>query len=229
LFANEVTPETILELRTGDDLDAADRLDARVRELESQHKRTFVEMGLILNEMSDRTLFIKIVDKVTGQYFTSFDRWLADAAPISRSGGYAAMKAMRELTDVPVAELQEMPRCNVITMTKLSTKARKDPKIIEAAKECSEEDFAKKIEELHPEQHIENKKPMRLKPVKSARQNIDRALKIAMWVWDLKDREAALEAIASYFMDGKCELEQYNELSNSTAYETAKVHGKVPA
>ena len=218
----EITKEDIAEMRSWGAATAAHRMDSRTREIEGYTKRSFIEMGMILNEMSDRKLFEHLG-------FSSFDRWLSDAAPVSRSGGYSAMKALREITEVPIEELQQMPRCNVVTLQKLSSGVRRDPEIIEAAKTKSEDDFLSKIEELHPDQHLEGGKKLHIKPSKSARKTIDEAFAAACWSYEVEGREAALEAICAYFMQGRCEREGYSRLSNQVAYETAQLQGKVPA
>lgn len=211
------------------DSEAAQILDSRLRELERLYKRGFVERGFILLEMEERQLWKEITDKETKEKYTSFERWVCGAASHSRSDCFAALRAVKELRDVPAEKLLQTPRCNVEVLRKLSPQVRRRPEIIEAAQTKSEKEFIQQIEEKHPEQHIESKQPMNLKPVKSARKNIEKALTIAMWVYNLESREDAIEALATYFMQGRCEKEEYSQLSNTLAFETAKVHGKIPA
>lgn len=226
LPANEITQEKLLGMRLWGDGVAAAYLDARVRQLEQQSKRSFVETGLILNEMKDRALWEKVNDLDTGETFTSFDHWLANAAPMSRSAGYAAMKALRDITDVPLADLQQMPRCNVMTLQGLSSKVRQNPHVIEAAKTQSEDKFLETLEEKYPEQHIETKRKMELKPTKGARKNIDHAIQAAMALHGLTNREDAMEWICYHYLDAECEVEEYAGLSNRRAYETLQVHAR---
>lgn len=220
--AKEITERDIATLREVDDYQAAEIYDARVRYLEGFHKRTFVEIGLILVEVEERTLWNKIIDRKTGTYFTGFDRWLMDAAPVSRSTGYDAKGAIAKLREVPVADLQAMPRCNVKTLASLSTKVQQQPDIIEAAKTLTEQQFIAKVETKHPEQHVAAKRPMRLKPEKEARKAIDIGLEIAMWAYDVPNREEALEAMVQTWLDMPCEVEEYSHLTNRLAYDAKK-------
>ena len=217
--AKEITHQDIIALREVDDMEAAEIYDARVRYLEAYSKRTFVETGLILAEFEDRKLQEKIVDPATGAYYTSFNTWLMAAAPVSRSSGYDAMATVRRLQAVPVADLQAMPRCNVKTLSTLSTSVQQQPDIIEAAKNLTEEQFIAKVETRHPDQHVTNKRPMRLKPEKAQRKAIDYGLDVAMWAYNVPTREEAMEAVFQDWLDSPCQLEGFAHLTNRLAYD----------
>ena len=221
----EVTQSVLSTLRQEPDADVAKRLDSRIRELERQHRRSFVELGLICNEMADRSLWQELVNPETGNFFQSFGSWLMDAAQVAHSSAYKAMKVLKELSDVPVEDLQEMSRANVIIVSQLSTKVRRDPKVIAAAKTQTEAAFHQILETDYPEQHIESTARMDLKPTRSARKVIDEALRAAGLLYGVEGREAQLEAICSYFMDGDCEMEEYEGIKNRRAYEIASDHG----
>lgn len=224
----EIDELRIMGLRNLPDADAAAVFDARLRELERQYKRSFVERGFILLEVQERELWRHIVNPETGEAYSSFERWVVGAAPQSRSDCFAAMKAVRELRDVPAQELLQVPRCNVKVLQHLSPALRRKPEVIDAAKKKSERDFVAQIEKEHPEQHIESKRPMNLKPERTARQTIDRGIEVAMWAYGVSTREDALECALLYFLQGDCEKEEYSELSNERAWETAKARGEIP-
>jgi len=204
----EINERDIAILRIGDAKWAAAQLDSRLRVLERQHRRSFIEIGVILNEMSDRQLWQQLVDPKTAQPFASFDRWLADAAPVSRSGGYAAMGVLRKVTDVSVAELQEMPRCNVMALPQLSPQVRRDPAVLAAAKTESEDEFLRTIETNHPDQHIETRRKMRFSPSRSDAAVIEEAI-----AWALENdiagtrEEALVRACEAALMGWKMEVE----------------------
>lgn len=224
--SSEITPKLIDEIRRWNDLDAATFLDERMRELELLQKRSFIEIGIICHEVSERGLYSKLTDPTTHQYFTSFDRWLISAAPVSRSGGYSAMKAVKELKDISVDDLNDMPRCNITTMTKLSSKIRRKPEIIKAAKTQSENDFRKTIERDHPDQAIESLDRSFFNFERSQRGVVNEAIDAAMCLLDLPTREAALEAICQEFIWAPCQLEGATDLTIGAAYDMYKKEGR---
>lgn len=221
----ELTPAVLSAMRGYPDELVAKKLDSRIRELERQHRRSFVELGLICNEMADRLLWRELVDPDTGNFFQSFGGWLANAAQVSHSSAYKAMKVLKEVTDIPVEDLQEMTRANVIIVAQLSSKVRQDPTVIAAAKSQTEEGFYQILEASYPDQHMESSARMDLKPSRSARKVIDEALRAAGVLYGVEGREAQLEAICSYFMDGDCEMEDYQGMKNRRASEIASEHG----
>ena len=221
----EITEADILNLRDVDELQAADIFDARVRRLEARHRATFVEMGLILMEMEDRELYRVLVDPATGHYWTSYDRWLCNAAPISRSGGYAAVKAMRN-TVIPISDLREMPRFAVETISQLSPAVQRNPVVIISAKNDTEEVFREKLEKNFPDQHIETKKSVRLKTDKSSRVVFDKAVEAMMVLYEAATREEAIGFLCTRFLSETCEVEEYAMLTNELALEEVKLSRK---
>jgi hypothetical protein len=199
--AGEITEQEIITMREWDDLEAADRFDARTVELESFNKRSYIELGMILVEVEDRKLHTKIVDPSTGQYFSSFDTWLEIKAPISRAGGYAAKTAVRKLRKIiPLAELQDMPRYAVTMAAKLPPKRLKEPEVMKALKNPkSEKELDAFVEKNIPEAHLEEKKRMILKPEKTVFKSIEKAIKISMEITEAKTREEALEYICEEY------------------------------
>jgi len=224
----EIDDKAIETIRQWSDEDAAVFLNERMRWLEKHNKGIFIECGLISLEMDRRKLFERINDK-DGNPYTSLDRWLAEAAPFSRSGAYASMKALKQLSDVSIGDLREMPQCNVKILAKLSSKTRKKTleiegkklPIIEAAKIVSEKQFLDHIEEQHPDQHIEGKRAMNLKPDKSVREVIDHAIEVAQWALPEEagqTREETLDFICNFFLDSPCDMEGKENDTFRTAY-----------
>ena len=93
-----------------------------------------------------------------------------------------------------------MPRSNVLVMQALSTAVRKDPAVIQAAKNMSADAFRQKIETEHPEQCIETQKPMHLKPEKSQAKVIEEAIQLAIRL-GAHNREEAIEEMAQAFIE----------------------------
>jgi hypothetical protein len=193
------TKDVIESMRSWTPEAAAVAIDDRVRKIERSSKLTFIEIGLLVDEVDRREYW-----KHMAGNWHSMDHWLMDAAPVCRTSAYAARKAVRELSpDIPVEQLIEMPRCNVGLLAKVPKQHRK-PEIVEAAKTLSEESFSGFVEREVPDAHLEHKRPMRFRPDASQRQVIEDALKLAMEREELVSREDALEAIcADYLISGE--------------------------
>lgn len=221
ILDEEITERDLENIREMDDLDAADLLDGRVQRLEVMTKRTFVELGLICLEMIRRNLWSKVIDPVTGQYYHSKDAWIMGRLGVSRSSAYEAMKIL-QMKDVSVADVREMPRVNASRLAGLSSEVQRDPKVIEAAKHASEKEFVGLVQELHPGQHVEQKRAVVMKPAESQRDVLDEVLEIARWAYEVTGREDAMENVCAYFLDGKCEREGFTNWTNREAFEAAK-------
>lgn len=157
-----ITETTLIHLRTWLDEDAAAFMDERMVALESIWKTSFVERGWIALEFEERLLWQHIDDPATGLPFTSKERYIATRCPQSRSDVYAALKAVKELRDVPREALREMPRCNINVLQSLSSKVRQQPEVLEAAKTMTEKQFTAKIASDYPSQHLEQKRKVTL-------------------------------------------------------------------
>ena len=195
--------------------------DRRFRELEKNTRTGFVEMGMILREMKAYGLHAYIKNK-QGKTFGSFDSWLKEAAPLSRAGGYAALRAAEKLLPViPKAELEAMPRYSVELLAKIPAgKLKLDSPIIKAAKTQKKKDLVKTIQEHAPEAHIEQERKINV--AASVGSVIDRALVAAMALGELANEAEALEYLANFFLSGPCELEQFSGMDNAQAYNAWK-------
>ena len=195
----------IAELRKWEPGAAAQVYDERIRHLEARDKQTFAERGLIMLEMEQRELW----RHVGGGQFGSLDAWIHNAAPESNSSCYAALRVARTLGNViPVQEQNEIPRCNLEVLSKVSTAVARRPEIREAAKGKNAE-FVAKIQREFPLEHIEHDRPMRFKPDESQRAAIDEALMLAAVLEEAANREEALTCLAvSYVLDHREEYER---------------------
>jgi hypothetical protein len=214
-------------LRSMSDADAARVLDDRLRFLERQYKRNFVERGFILLEMEERQLWKCLIDSETGDEFQSFERYIVTAASHSRADCFESLRAVKELRDIPREQLMNIPRKNIGILSQLSTKVRRDPDVIAAAQTATKADFIGHIQENHPDQAIEQETKLTAHPTKSAREVIDMALEVAVWLCGCNGRESGLEFLATYLLEGDCEKEGFENLSNRRAWETAKARGEI--
>lgn len=203
------TETTLQNLRVQPRGYQANVCDARVRQIEAQNRRNFVEIGLIILHVEEAELWKELVDDA-GALFHSCDAWMMNACPISRSHGYDAKSKIKVLREnkIPFEEAAKIPRCNLTQLTQLSSAVMRDPEILRAAASQSAEEFNSTIRKNHPDQHFESRLPMRFYPTETARQRIDMALDKAKLIEGCTTREEALEAISANYMES---CEQYDE------------------
>jgi hypothetical protein len=116
--------EAYLKITGMRDEEAAQTLDASMRGLEVEFRKGFVLRGLILLEFEERRLWRFVRDQETGEPYPSMDKWLKRAAPMSFGDCYQAMKALKQLRDIPINALSAMPRCNIELLRLLSVNDR---------------------------------------------------------------------------------------------------------
>lgn len=236
----EIDELQIQELRGMTEEYAAQVYTERIRELERQYKRTFIERGYILVEVEERELWKHIdckedllADKEPPRKYHSLGEWLVGEAPHSRSDCYAALKAVKQLHEIPKEELLEVPRCNVEVLrrvpkqdrTKNLTVGGKRMTVIEAAARLPEKKLREALHREMPDAHIEPKEPMILKPEQSSRQAIDSGLDAAKWYFEVFSREEALEAVLAAFMAEVCDKDGYAGMQMRVAYAKALEDG----
>lgn len=150
--------------------------------------------------VEERELYRWVIDEEVGDYFQSFDRWLKQTCPNSWSYCRDALRAVKELRDVPFTDLLEIKRCNLEQLKKVSSNVRILPEVIRAAKTLPEKEFVSRVNESH-QQHLEVKQPV-VMAEQSASTIIDQAVEMAMALEGCQTRSEALEAIAAYFVTG---------------------------
>jgi hypothetical protein len=176
------------------DAPAATMLEACIRDLDGIEKQVFAVRGRALLMMEERQLWKLLTDPATKAPWRSLDAWLASAAPHSRSDCYAALRAVRELQDVPFETLTQMPRCNVEQLRKVSSGVRARPEVQAAARELPEKDFVEKLNREHG-QHLEPRKLVLLPPAGEV-EELEQALEMAMLVEGCSTLTEALRCLA---------------------------------
>lgn len=197
---------------------AAPVLDRHVRWMEQRDKRQYLEWGLCFLMVEERELWKYLCDK-QGQPYRGIDHWMSSAAPVGRATAYDAKGSIKALKGVPLEQLAQVSRANIKVLRLLPVKGQSDPEILSAAKTQEEKQFRKTARTRFPDSHIEAIEPMKLKPEASQRQKIDEAIAAAMLIYELPNRESALECIAAWFMDAQVDSEDYQGLSHREAYE----------
>ena len=140
------------------------------------------------------------VDLEVGDYYASLDRFLKVEFP--GSWGYIrdALRAVKELKDLPFTDLLEIRRCNLEQLKKVSSSVRILPEVVAAAKAMPEKAFVSKLNAEH-HQALEVKQPV-LMAEQSISRIVDQAIEMAMALEGCTSRSSAFEAIAAYFVMG---------------------------
>lgn len=163
---------------------AADALNKRMivlDEISRLHERSFVERGIIIREFERRQLWKHLTDPETGQSFPNLTAWLScDNFLGCRRTNFEAKRTLAMLEDVPQAQLIDIPKANLHTLTQLSTAVRNDPGVLEAARTMPREAFEEKVEKEHPTQHLESRKPLRFSPGRSGAKSIELWIEYAL-------------------------------------------------
>lgn len=171
-------------------LEKAQSYDGRMRDLEKQISQTWFEAGEI-------GLYMRNSKGWDLLGFHSFNAWLLDAAPKSRSVVYAAINALEELKDVPSEELKEIAHSTVHVLKKLPKQVRSNPAVREAAKVLTTKEFSRKMKADHPELHLENYIKTEFYFESSQEKVVDHAIEKAQELYDLPTKELAMEAICA--------------------------------
>lgn len=167
--------------------------------LDRAEKHIYAVRGMAALLIEERQLFRFIVDEEVGDYYQSFDKWLKDTCPESWGDVRKALRAVKELQDVPFEDLLQMKRCNVEQLKQASSSVRVLPEVIEAAKRLPEK---KLVETLNAEyeQHLECHVPVLMAPVGDVAE-FEQAVECAMFLEECGTRQEALKAIAVDYLE----------------------------
>lgn len=179
--------------------------DTEVRQWEKRHNAQFSRLGILLLECRTKELW-----RYLPQGFHSFDAWLLDAMPCSRSTGYSALQVAERLSGIPEAERALISPGNLRTLAEVDDpKVIKSRPILDAAKSMKPAAFREHVIKQHPEQHIEAYKPMRFQPTESQREKIEEGIALCLQLGDAVTREEALEQVCQdYWRDNVYRLHQ---------------------
>ena len=96
--------------------------------------------------IEERELHRFILDNEVGDYYQSFDRFLKCEYPASWSYIRDALRAVKELREVPFSDLLEIKRCNLEQLKKVSSGVRLLPEVVRAAKSMPEKAVRREAE-----------------------------------------------------------------------------------
>ena len=187
-------------MRSMDPEAAANALTGILARLEGTEKQVFALRGMAALLIEERELHRFILDNEVGDYYQSFDRFLKCEYPASWSYIRDALRAVKELREVPFADLLEIKRCNLEQLKKVSSGVRLLPEVVKAAKSMPEKQFVEKLNREH-DQHLEAKTPIVMATPDDVAE-FETAIAIATLVEGCTTRAEAIRAISvSYIQD----------------------------
>ena len=192
---------------------AAVGLSAILKRLDSIEEQAFALRGEAMFLIEERNLFRYILDEEVGDYYQSFDKWIKDTLP--RSWGYCrdALRARKELRDIPFDDFGHMKRCNIEKLKEVSSSVRLLPEVIQAAKQMPEKQFVAAMNEKF-NQHLECKTPVVMAPADDCAE-FETAVEMIMVVEDCHSRAEALKAIGIHIIQDYSS--QYEHLKKESA------------
>ena len=161
--------------------------------LDKTEKQVFAMRGMCALLIEERQLYRFVVDEEVGDYYQSFDRWLKHTCPESWSYVRDALRAVKELKDVPFTDLLEMKRANIQQLKQVSSNVRALPEVIAAAKKLPEKELVAKLNAEH-EQHLEVHKPVVMAPSEDV-DEFEQAIEMVTLLDDCHSRAEAIKAI----------------------------------
>ena len=155
--------------------------------IDNASRYSYARIGIICRDVERRELWKSRAE--------SFAKWVRLACPWSYATAHASLRDVKELADIPEAQLAQIPASNFPIVKQLSTAVRAEPAVIEAAQTKHSEELVEEIRRTHPGQHLEHKVIMRFFPDESAVGNIEAALTMAK-MRGAANRAEELELIA---------------------------------
>jgi hypothetical protein len=173
----------------------AEFLNKRARVLDAEPGNWYVEVGLLCIEMEDGNLFEELG-------FRNFTEWLTDAMPRSKSTAREAKTNVRILSQtLHVDQMKGIPRCNLNILAKCSTAVVRDSEIEHMAKNGSEKELIRRLQEKHPEQHFVQRNPFPLAFDEQEESEVQKAIEAVRLIEQTPDATASecIVVICAFF------------------------------
>lgn len=122
-------------------------------------KKVFALRGMAALLIEERELYKEVEDLEFGVPYASFDRFLKQEFPNSWSYIRDALRAVKELRQVPFEDLLQIKRANLEQLKRVSSGVRILPEVVQAAKALSEKKLVQKLNTEY-NQHLEVKAPV---------------------------------------------------------------------
>ena len=186
---------------------AGKRLTGFLRGLDGVEKQVFAWRGMAMLIVEERELYRWVLDDQVGDYYTSFDRWMKQELPTSWGYCRDALRAVKELKDMPFEDLLQIKRANIEQLKKVSSSVRILPEVVAAAKSLPEKAFVSQMNTSF-DQHLECKQPVVMASTDDC-DEFETAISIAIAVEGCASRGEAIKAISlSYIQDHQSQVEQ---------------------
>ena len=136
-------------------------VEAADERIESLTRQVYALRGAAMLIAQQKEIFKLFIDDEWGEPFRSLDRWNKATFPKSHRYNAEALATIQKLPDVPMEKLVATPRCNIMTLTQVSSGVRTLPEVLEAAQVLTEDGFIGKLTRDHG-QHLERVQTLKL-------------------------------------------------------------------
>ena len=136
-------------------------VEAADERIESLTRQVYALRGAAMLIAQQKRIYEFFIDDEWGEPFRSLDRWNKATFPKSHRYNAEALATIQKLPDVPMEKLVATPRCNILTLTQVSSGVRTLPEVLEAAQVLTEDGFIGKLTRDHG-QHLERVQTLKL-------------------------------------------------------------------
>ena len=120
-------------------------VEAADERIESLTRQVYALRGAAMLIAQEKQIYRFYIDDEWGEPFRSLDRFNKALFPKSWRYNAEALATIQKLPDVPMEKLVSTPRCNILTLTQVSSSVRSLPDVLEAAQTLSEDEFIGKL------------------------------------------------------------------------------------
>ena len=136
-------------------------VEAADERIESLTRQVYALRGAAMLIAQQKRIYEFFIDDEWGEPFRSLDRFNKVMFPKSWRYNAEALATIQKLPDVPMEKLVATPRCNIMTLTQVSSGVRTLPEVLEAAQVLTEDGFIGKLTRDHG-QHLERVQTLKL-------------------------------------------------------------------
>ena len=136
-------------------------VEAADERIESLTRQVYALRGAAMLIAQQKRIYEFFIDDEWGEPFRSLDRFNKAMFPKSWRYNAEALATIQKLPDVPMEKLVATPRCNIMTLTQVSSGVRTLPEVLEAAQVLTEDGFIGKLTRDHG-QHLERVQTLKL-------------------------------------------------------------------
>lgn len=208
--------------------------DQFIRQFSVNTRFGWWKLGAVGRAIRDNDLWKQFAPEFGEEPFKGFVDYCERRAQNAKTPIYLAMKLHAVLDHIPAEECEKMPRQNAIWLSRyvlrvgstMTGTIKIGKEMLSKSQKMTEKEFAEYINDKLPGAAKEEIKQSIIFHGcdKSLAKVVDEAVKIALWEISLDeanqndDKRHALERLAIFYLDSKCEHEGFKNLSNREAY-----------